>query len=38
MEFEYIIIEKTNHMEYDLYLTEDEVKFINYENYSTTFG
>jgi len=21
-----------------LYLTEDEVKFINYENYSTTFG
>ena len=38
MDFEYNISNKTDHFEYTLYLTEEELKSINFENYSTTFG
>ena len=38
MEFEYNILNKIDHFEYTAYLTEEELKAINFENYSTTFG
>ena len=38
MDFEYNISNKTDHFEYAVYLTEEELKSINFENYSTTFG
>jgi len=38
MEFEYHITKKEEYLEYILYLTEEELKSINFENYSTTFG
>jgi len=38
MEFEYIISNKTDCFEYTVYLTEEEFKSLNFENYSTTFG
>jgi|TARA_R110000822_G_scaffold193540_2_gene331987 hypothetical protein len=38
MGFDYILEVNTTHLEYEIYLTEDDITSINFENYSTTFG